>query len=51
VERVLAPSLRPGRIVVLDNLSGHKGAKVREIVEDAGCEVVYLSATRRTSTP
>ena len=51
VERVLAPSLRPGRIVVLDNLSGHKGAKVREIVEDAGCEVVYLPATRRTPTP
>lgn len=51
LKRVLAPSLRPGRIVVLDNLSAHKGAKVREIVEDAGCEVVYLSATRRTSTP
>ena len=42
LERVLAPSLRPGRIVMLDNLSAHKGGKVREIVEDAGCEVVYL---------
>jgi transposase len=42
LERVLAPSLRPGRMVVLDNLSAHKGGKVREIVEDAGCEVVYL---------
>ena len=31
-------------IVVLDDLSAHKGGKVREIVEDAGCEVVYLPA-------
>jgi transposase len=42
LERVLAPSLQPGQIVVLDNLSAHKGGRVREIVEDAGCELVYL---------
>jgi len=42
LERVLAPSLRPGRIVVLDNLSAHKGGRVKEIVEDAGCELAYL---------
>ena len=43
LERVLAPSLRPGRVVVLDNLSAHKkGGRVREIVEGRGCEVLYL---------
>jgi transposase len=42
LERVLAPSLRPGRVVVLDNLSAHKGGRVREIVEGRGCELVYL---------
>ena len=42
VERVLAPSLEPGQIVVIDNLSAHKGGRVREILETVGCELVYL---------
>ena len=42
LEHVLAPRLRPGRIVVLDNISAHKGGRVREIVEDAGGELRYL---------
>lgn len=42
LERLLAPSLRPGRVVVLDNLSAHKGRRVREIVEGACCELLYL---------
>ncbi len=42
LEQVLAPSLRPGQVIVLDNLSAHKGGRVREIVEEAGCELVYL---------
>ena len=42
VERVLAPSLTPGRIVVMDNLSAHKGDRVRELVEARGCEVLLL---------
>ena len=40
--QVLAPTLRPGQVVVMDNLSAHKGGRVREIVEGAGCEVLYL---------
>ena len=39
VERVLAPSLRAGQIVVMDNLSAHKGEKVGELIEARGCEV------------
>lgn len=42
LERVLAPSLKSGQIVVVDNLSAHKGGRVREILHRAGCELVYL---------
>jgi transposase len=31
-----------GQVVVMDNLSAHKGGRVREIVEGRGCEVLYL---------
>ena len=44
VERVLAPSLPPGQVVVMDNLSAHKGERVRELVEERGCEVLFLPA-------
>ncbi len=40
--QVLVPTLRPGQVVVMDNLSAHKGGRVREILEEAGCELVYL---------
>jgi transposase len=42
LEGVLAPTLEAGRIVVMDNLSAHKGGKVREIIEGRGCELVFL---------
>ncbi len=42
VEQALAPSLQPGRVVVMDNLSAHKGERVRELVEGRGCELLYL---------
>jgi transposase len=42
VERVLAPTLRPGQVVVMDNLSAHKGHKVRELIESRRCELLYL---------
>lgn len=42
VERVLAPSLRPGQVVVMDNLSAHKGDRTRELIEERGCELVFL---------
>ena len=44
LERVLAPSLRPRQVVVMDNLSSHKGSRVRELVEARGCELMYLPA-------
>ena len=42
VTAVLAPTLRPGDTVVLDNLPCHKGAAVRAAVEAAGCRLVFL---------
>ena len=42
LERVLAPSLKPGQMVVMDNLSAHKGGRVKEIIGGRGCEVLYL---------
>jgi hypothetical protein len=42
VERALAPSLSPGQVVVMDNLAAHKGARVRELIEERGCELLFL---------
>jgi transposase len=42
LEQVLAPSLRPGQVVVMDNLSSHKGSEVRELIEKRGCDLMYL---------
>jgi transposase len=42
VARALAPALRPGQVVVLDNLSVHKSARARAAVEAAGCRLVFL---------
>lgn len=42
VERVLAPALRPGDVVVLDNLSSHKSERVRALIEAAGATLEYL---------
>ena len=44
VEDHLVPSLVPGDVVVMDNLSAHKVAGVREAIEDAGCDLWYLPA-------
>jgi transposase len=42
VEQVLVHELRRGDVVVLDNLSSHKRARVRELIEAAGAELVFL---------
>ena len=44
VRKVLLPSLRPGDIVVLDNLRSHKTAAVAEAIRSAGAEALYLPA-------
>jgi len=42
VEQVLCPVLRPGDVVIMDNLSAHKVAGVRERIQAAGAEWLYL---------
>jgi transposase len=42
VQKVLAPSLEEGRIVVMDNLGAHRPKRVRELIERRGCELLYL---------
>jgi transposase len=41
-EQVLVPTLRPGDIVVLDNLSAHKMTIIREVIEGRGARLLYL---------
>ena len=42
VEQVLVPTLRPGDVVVMDNLSAHKSVAVREAIEAVGAELLFL---------
>jgi transposase len=42
VERVLVPELRGGDVVVMDNLSSHKGAQVQALINAAGARLLYL---------
>jgi transposase len=42
VEQALCPALRPGQVVVLDNLSVHKDRRVRQAIEAAGCRLAFL---------
>jgi transposase len=42
IQQVLLKELRPGDIVVMDNLSSHKSARIRELIESAGAKLAYL---------
>lgn len=42
VDEVLAPRLKPGNVVVMDNLSSHKAACIREAIERTGARVLFL---------
>jgi transposase len=42
VERLLAPALQAGQVVVMDNLRAHKPKRIRELIEERGCELIYL---------
>ena len=51
VEHIQAPSLSAGQIVVLDNLSVQKGARVRQLIEARGCERLFLPAYSPDCSP
>jgi transposase len=42
LEDVLCPTLKRGQVVVMDNLSAHKGERIRQLIEGRGCELIYL---------
>ena len=51
LEQVLCPRLLPGQIVVMDNLSAHKHARVRLLIEQSGARCSICHPTRPTSIP
>ena len=42
VEHFLAPTLKAGQVVVMDNLQVHKSLRVRELIQSAGAEILFL---------
>lgn len=42
VDQVLVPDLKPGDVVIMDNLGSHKGPRVRAAIEAAGAQLLYL---------
>jgi DDE superfamily endonuclease len=42
VKKVLAPKLKEGQIVIMDNLGAHRPKRIRELIEERGCELLYL---------
>lgn len=51
IREALGPLLRPGQVVVLDNLSVHKSAALREVLAARGCELLFLPAYSPDYTP
>ena len=51
VRQILVPSLRPGQIVIWDNLSVHKNQRVRQLIEAAAVRSASCRPIRRTSRP
>jgi transposase len=47
----LGPTLRPGQVVVLDNLSVHKAARIRQALAAHGCELLFLPPYSPDFTP
>ena len=44
LEHFVAPTIKGGQVVIMDNLSAHKGEKVRQLIEEKGCQLLYLPA-------
>jgi transposase len=51
IREQLAPTLRPGQVVLLDNLSAHKAASIREALEARGCSLLFLPPYSPDFTP
>ena len=42
VEKILLPGLEKGITIVIDNASFHKSSKAKNLIKDAGCDLIYL---------
>jgi len=42
LEEILIPTLQPGKTVIIDNASFHKSLKIKTLIEQAGCKLIYL---------
>lgn len=51
VAKVLIPELRPGDVVIMDNLSSHKGTRVRQIIEEIDARLRCLPPSRPGFNP
>lgn len=51
VRELLLPTLRPGQIVILDNLSIHKGEAVAALIASVGCRLLFLPPYSPDCTP
>ncbi len=51
LDEVLCPALRPGQVVLMDNLNVHKGQAVRQRIEARSCRLVFLPAYRPDFNP
>jgi len=51
ISEQLAPTLRPGQVVVVDNLSAHQAASIRQSLEARGCSLLFLPPYSPDFTP
>ena len=42
LETCLLPTLEPGQVLVMDNATFHKGGRIQQLIQEAGCELLYL---------
>lgn len=42
LEKILLPELKPGQLVIMDNAAFHKSLKTKELIESAGCKIMFL---------
>lgn len=42
LERYLVPELKPGQVIIMDNAAFHKSERTKQIIEEAGCRLLYL---------
>jgi transposase len=51
ISEQLAPTLRPGQVVVVDNLSAHKADRIRQAIEGRHCQLLFLPPYSPDFTP